>query len=280
MISVLILTKNEELDLPGCLQSVVWSNDILVLDSYSTDRTLSIASASGARTAQRSFDNYAAQRNAGLHDFGFKNPWVLILDADERVPKTLQEELVRFIESSVASAGISAGRMRRRDYLEGTWLKYSQLSPFYIRLVRPANVHYEREVNEILKVEGAIHDFVEPFDHHPFSKGMAHWLSKHNVYSSMEADLVIKSRRGEAPFSLTQALFARDFNIRRYHQKELFYRLPARPLIKFLLMYIVKLGFLDGRAGFTYARLQSFYEYMIVLKTRELEERKFTNGGT
>lgn len=279
MISVLILTKNEELDLPDCLQSVAWSDDILVLDSYSTDRTLEIATASGARTAQRSFDHYAAQRNAGLHDFGFKYPWVLILDADERVPKPLCEELLRFVESAVVNAATSAGRIRRRDYLEGTWLKYSQLSPFYIRLVRPANVHYEREVNEILKVEGAIHNFDEPFDHHPFSKGMTHWLAKHNVYSSMEANLVLKSRRGEAPFSLTKALFARDFNIRRYHQKELFYRLPARPLIKFILMYIVKLGFLDGRAGFTYARLQSFYEYMIVLKTRELEDQKFRNGG-
>jgi hypothetical protein len=89
----------------------------------------------------------------------------------------------------------------------------------------------------------------------------------------MEAQCVLDSRAGAADFSVAKALFARDFNERRRHQKELFYRVPLRPLAKFLYLYVWRRGFLDGSAGFTYAMLQAFYEYTIVLKTRELKRR-------
>ncbi len=268
MISVLILTRNEEKDLPACLQSVGWSDDVHVFDSFSTDRTCTIAEQHGAKVTQRTFDDYAAQRNAALHGLPFRHPWVLILDADERVPAALRDELMRFVHG--APPGARAARLRRRDYLYGTWLRHAQASPYYIRFVLPQYVHYERAVNEVLKVNGAIADLTQPFDHYPFSKGMRHWLDKHNVYSTLEAELSLKSRRGETPFSARRAFFSRDFNERRYHQKELFYRLPARPLIRFVYQYLLKRGFLDGRAGFTYAALQAMYEYMIVLKMREL----------
>jgi hypothetical protein len=100
---------------------------------------------------------------------------------------------------------------------------------------------------------------------------MRHWLERHNSYSTLEAMQIIQNRAAHNSFSLKQALLAKDFTERRFHQKELFYRMPARPLVKFLLLYFAKRGFLDGNAGLTYAMLQSFYEYMIVLKTRELE---------
>lgn len=269
MISVLVLTKNEEHDLPGCLESVRWSDDVHVFDSLSEDRTVALAEQFGARVTQRPFDNYAAQRNAGLHQLDFKHPWVLILDADERVPAALRDEMLAFV--GAPDPGIAACRIRRRDFLNGVWLKHAQISPYYIRLVRPQRVRYEREVNEVLKVDGGIQDLSMPFDHYPFSKGMAHWFSKHNSYSTMEAQQVLKSRAGQAPFSLWRAFFHGDFNERRYHQKQLFYRLPARPLGRFLIVYGLRLGFLDGRAGLTYAALQTIYEYMIVVKTRELE---------
>lgn len=277
MISVLILTKNEEQDLPACLDSVAWSDDVHVFDSLSSDRTVEIARVRGASVAQRVFDDFASQRNAALQGSCFRHPWTLILDADERVPPALADECRRFVER--APAGVAAARMRRRDYLSGTWLKHAQLSPFYVRLVRPERVRYEREVNEVLMVDGAIADLGEHFDHYPFSKGMAHWVAKHNLYSSMEAAQVMKSRRGENRFSVARAFFERDFNARRYHQKELFYRLPGRPLLKFLLIYVAKRAFLDGRAGFTYAMLQSLYEYLIVLKTRELAQLEDAASG-
>lgn len=270
--SVLILTKNEEQDLPDCLRSVAWSDDVHVFDSLSTDRTIDIAREAGAQVTQRPFDHYAAQRNAALHRLPFKHPWVLILDADERIPAALREEILRFL--AAPPADISACRMRRRDFLGSTWLKYSQISPYYIRLVRPHRVNYEREVNEVLRVDGGIHELSQAFDHHPFSKGMRHWLDKHNTYSSMEARCARDSREGRAPFSLAQAFFAKDFNQRRYHQKELFYRMPMRPLVKFLYVYLWRGGFLDGAGGLTYATLQSIYEYLIVLKTRELEQQQ------
>jgi glycosyltransferase involved in cell wall biosynthesis len=269
LISVLILTKNEEQDLPGCLESVAWSDDVHVFDSLSEDGTIAIAKAHGANVRQRPFDNYAAQRNAALHGLKFKHPWVLILDADERIPDALRLEMLESVK--LGADDIAAFRIRRRDFLDKTWLKRSQLSPWYIRLVRPKRVNYEREVNEILKVDGRIAGLAQPFDHYPFSKGMAHWLAKHNTYSTMEAQYIAKSRKSKPRFSIAQAFVNLDFNERRYHQKELFYRLPARPLLKFILIYLVRGGFLDGHAGLTYATLQAIYEYMIVLKTRELE---------
>ena len=269
MISVLILTKNEEKDLPGCLESVAWSDDIHVYDSLSEDATVSIARSRGARVRQRPFDNYAAQRNAALHGLNFRHSWVLILDADERIPEALSAEMLKCIKD--APEDVAAFRIRRRDFLGETWLRRSQLSPWYIRLVRPGRVHYEREVNEILKVDGRIADLAQPFDHFPFSKGMSHWIAKHNTYSTMEAQYIARSRQSKPRFSIAQAFINRDFNERRFHQKELFYRLPGRPMVKFLLIYFVRRGFFDGRAGLTYAILQSIYEYMIVLKTRELE---------
>lgn len=269
MISVLILTKNEEHDLAGCLDSVAWSDDVHVFDSLSEDATVAIARSRGAKVRQRPFDNYAAQRNAALHGLKFRHPWVLILDADERIPDALQKEMAQ--TTSIASDDVAAYRIRRRDFLDGTWLKRSQLSSWYIRLVRPERARYEREVNEILKVDGRIVELAQPFDHYPFSKGMAHWLAKHNTYSTMEAQHIVRSRGNRARFSVLQAFVNRDFNERRFHQKELFYRLPFRPLVKFILVYFFRFGFLDGRAGLTYSALQAIYEYMIVLKTRELE---------
>lgn len=269
-ISVLILTKNEAQDLPGCLRSVQWSDDVHVFDSLSTDETAQVARASGARVTQRAFDGYAAQRNAALHGLGFKHPWLLILDADERVPAASAEVMAGFVAD--APADVDACRVRRRDHFLGTWLAHAQISPYYIRLVRPARVHYEREINEVLKVEGAVRDLDAPFDHYPFSKGVRHWLDKHNLYSTMEAQHIARTRREGSPFSLRQALSARDFNVRRFHQKELFYRLPARPLLKWLYMVLARRAFLDGQAGLTYAALQAIYEYMIVVKTRELEQ--------
>lgn len=268
MISVLILTRNEESDLPQCLQSVTWCDDIHVFDSVSSDRTAAIAESAGARVTQRAFDNFAAQRNAALEQLPFKYKWVLILDADERIPRDLAAEMHLFVGE--APDRVCAARLRRRDFLYGTWLKHAQLSPYYIRLVRRGRVRYEREVNEVLKVDGAIVDLHQPFDHYPFSKGMTHWIAKHNVYSTMEAEQLLKQRQGEIKGSLRRALFDRDFNERRVHQKQIFYRMPLRPLVRFLYSYFVRGGVLDGKAGLTYALLQGFYEYFIVLKTREL----------
>ncbi|ADW67774.1 glycosyltransferase family 2 protein [Granulicella tundricola] len=266
MISVLILTKNEAQDLPGCLASVVWSDDVHVLDSHSTDATVAIAQAAGAIVTQRPFDNYAAHRNFGFQ-LPFKYPWLLILDADERPTPELSREML--LQAANAPADVSGFRLRRRDFLFNTWLKHAQLSPFYIRLVRPERSRYTRAINEVLEVEGTIAELHEPLDHFPFSKGIAHWVAKHNQYSTMEAQL-IHSQQGLTNPSLRTALRDSDFHTRRLHQKAIFYQLPGRPLIKLVYMLVVRRAILDGSAGVTYAILQSIYEYLIVLKTKEL----------
>jgi glycosyltransferase involved in cell wall biosynthesis len=269
MISILILTKNEELDLPGCLASVSWSDDIHVYDSYSTDKTVEIARTAGAKVTQRAFDNWAEHQNWGLRNIKFKYPWVFYIDADERITP----ELADSIRAAVNNPGATvAFRLRRRDFFQGRWLKHVAASSFYLRLFRPEKMRYERLVNPVSIPDGPAEEIKGYLDHFPFSKGVSHWLERHNSYSTFEAQQVLANRLSHASFSLKKALLASDFHERRYHQKEIFYRLPARPFVKFFLLYFVKRGFLDGRAGFTYATLVSIYEYMIVLKTRELSE--------
>ena len=267
-ISILILTKNEQQDLPGCLQSVSWSDDIHVYDSVSMDETVAIAAKFGATVTQRPFDNWAAHQNWGLLNIPFKHPWVFYIDADER----MTQELVQAVQAAVCSPlNKVAFRLQRRDFFMGTWLKHVQTSSFYMRLFRPENMRYERLVNPISIADGPVGDVSGYLDHFPFGKGMGHWIDRHNSYSRFEAQQIISNRAAGEGFSLVKALTAKDFHQRRYHQKELFYRLPCRPLVKFLLLYVAKRGFLDGRAGLTYAILQAVYEYFIVLKVRELQ---------
>lgn len=279
MISVLILTRNEQHDLPGALASVAWSDDIHILDSCSTDATPEIARAAGATVHTRAFDDYASQRNAGLQ-LPFRYPWVFLLDADERATPELAAEMQQVIRNLGRSAEgcspntqVSGFRLRRRDFLFGTWLRHAQISPYYIRLVRPDRSRYSRAINEVLHVDGeaqvCIRDLEHPVDHFPFNKGIAHWVAKHNVYSTMEAELIHREEGLQNP-SLRTALMDHDFHLRRRHQKALFYRLRARHVLKWAYMMFYRGALLDGRAGLVYATLQSFYEYLIVVKTEEL----------
>jgi glycosyltransferase involved in cell wall biosynthesis len=273
LISVLILTRNEQHDLPRCLESVRWSDDIQVFDSCSTDGTLEIARAAGSSIVQRQFDNWSSHQNWALANIPFRHPWVLYIDADERVTPELAISLRKAIENPGDNV---AFRIRRRDFLEDRWLKHVQTTPYYLRLFRPEKMRYERLVNPLSIPDGPVGELTGYLDHYPFSKGMTHWLERHNDYSSLESQQIMGVRIANGSFSLKQAFFSKDFNERRFHQKELFYRMPGRPLLKFILLYFGKRGFLDGHAGFTYAALQSFYEFMIVLKTIELARRRIS----
>ena len=267
-ISVLILTKNEQQDLPGCLASVAWSNDIHVYDSMSTDNTIKIAEDFGAKVTQREFDTESIHKNWGLSNIPFKHQWVYQSDADERVTPDLAKALSEFVENPGKYVAL---RVMRRDYLMGSWLKNVTPSPFNIRLFKLGSVHYERITNPVTIVAGEISDTDKYFNHYPFSKGITQWFDKHNRYSALEAGQIILNRKSGSSFSLWRALASKDANERRFHQKELYYRLTLRPVLMFILLYFVKRGFLDGRAGFTFAVLRSIYEYMIVLKVDEIQ---------
>ena len=268
-VSVLILTKNEEQNLPGCLQSVSWADEIHVYDSFSEDDTIAIARDHGALITQRVFDNWAEHQNWGLRNIAFKHPWVLYLDADERVTPALVQGIVQALEKPDSYV---AFQILRRDFFQGCALTHVQTSPYYQRLFRPEKMRYERLVNPVSLPDGPVGKVEGFLNHFPFSKGISQWLERHNSYSSFEARQIMNNRLSHSGFSLKKAVSSSDFHEKRFHQKEIFYRLPARPLVKFCLLYFLKRGFLDGKGGLTYAVLQSIYEYMIVLKTRELEQ--------
>ncbi len=270
MISVLILTRNEAQNLPACLASVAWSDDIHVLDSLSTDGTQGLAAAAGAHVTERAFDDWSSHQNWALQNLPFKHPWVFYLDADERVTPELRDSL---LQAAANPGDACAFRVQRRDFFMDTWLKHVQTSPFYLRLFRPEAMRYERLVNPVSIPSGPVGQVTGYLDHFPFSKGLDHWVERHNQYSHLEAQQIVANRAAQTGFSLRAAVFEQDFHRRRAHQKELFYRMPARPLVRFLYLYVLRGGFLDGAAGYTYARLQAFYEYLIVEKTRELERR-------
>jgi glycosyltransferase involved in cell wall biosynthesis len=270
MISILILTYNEQQDLPACLDSVAWSDDIHILDSHSTDATVAIAESRGAHVTTRTFDTYAAQRNASLQ-LPFRHPWVLVLDADERPTPALSAEMQAAVLT--VPSNVSGFRMRRRDFLWDTWLKHAQMTPFYVRLLRVGHVHYTRDVNEIVEVQGDILELQSPLDHFAFSKGITQWVAKHNGYSTKEAELLASGDAVQGA-SIRQALFAPNFHERRVAQKAIFYKLPGRPLIKWTYMMFIRGAILDGHAGIMYATLQSFYEYLIEVKSQEIQRHR------
>jgi glycosyltransferase involved in cell wall biosynthesis len=268
MISILILTKNEEQDLPGCLESVCWCDDIHLFDSFSDDNTVNLARQAGAIITQRKFDNWSAHQNWGLANISFKYPWVLYIDADERVSEELKNAILSF---DVTKEDVAACEIQRRDFAwNGVWLKHAQISPFYLRFFRPDKMRYERLVNPVSIVDGRIGKLNGFLDHYPFSKGFKYWLQRHLGYADMEAMMRMDDIGQNTSFSVWKAFFSRDFTEKRYHQKGLFYKLPGRPFIKWLYMVVWRKAFLDGSAGVTYATLQAIYEYFIVLKTKEL----------
>jgi glycosyltransferase involved in cell wall biosynthesis len=277
-VSVLILTKNEEKDLLGCLESVAWSDDIHLYDSCSEDNTVSIAQKFGAKVTQRPFDNWSSHQNWGLANIPFKYQWVFYIDADERMSKPLIAAICQAVNQSHE---YNAFRIQRRDFFMDIWLKHVQTTPYYIRLFRPEKIRYERLVNPITIVDGPVSQIDGYLDHYPFSKGVSHWLNRHNHYSTFEAQQIYENLCNKENFSFIKAFISKDFQVKRYHQKELFYRLPARSFVKFFILYFLKRGFLDGKPGLRYAILQSIYEYMIILKVDELKsldkQRSFAN---
>ncbi|HUX45420.1 MAG TPA: glycosyltransferase family 2 protein [Terracidiphilus sp.] len=267
MISILVLTLNEENNLPACLETVKWSDDIHVLDSYSSDRTVEIAKEHGARVWFRKFDSFAQHQNWALENIPFEHPWVFYLDADERVTPDLADVMRKAVQDPGEEV---AFRMHRRDFFLGTWLKHVQMTAFYDRLFRPGKMRYERLGHCISRPDGPVATLPGYLDHFPFSKGIGDWVQRHNFYSAQEAQQILLNRKSGTRLDLAALLLSTDVRERRRQLKELYYRMPFRPLIKFFYMYVIKVGFLDGRAGWTYCVLMGFYEFLIQAKTREL----------
>jgi hypothetical protein len=219
---------------------------------------------------ERRFDNYAAQRNAALTTVEYKHPWVLMVDADERVPPDLAAE----IRSTVAAAGeqVAMYRMRRKDHFLGKWLRRSSGYPSWFgRLVRLGRIRVEREVNEEYIADGRVEHLESHLHHFPFNRGIAYWFERHNRYSTMEAAAKL-GMHGQR--IVLRALFNGDPIDRRRTLKQLLYYVPFRPQIVFFYLYIVRLGILDGRAGLHFSRMRATYEMLIDLKVAESRRRQ------
>lgn len=273
MISAIILTLNEERNIVECIRTLrSWCSDIVVYDSFSTDRTIELAKKEGVRIFQRKFDNYAAQRNAALQEVSYPGEWVLMVDADERWDETIGKLLNHAItDPRYQSTDIF--HLQRKDIFLGRWLKHNIGSNTWSgRLLRRKNVSIARDINEEYHCSGA-KSYLSGcrFLHYPFSNGINWWFARHNRYSDMEAIRLMAERSEQISW---KALLGKDPILRRKTLKQFFYRMPGRPLIMFCILYFLKLGFLDGRAGFHYSALRSIYEYMITLKMMENQRRE------
>lgn len=270
-ISVLIMTLNEERNLPACLASLDWCDDIVVLDSYSTDRTVDIARAAGARVYQREHDSESGQRTYGLKEIAYKHPWVYTPDADEITPPDLRDEMMAIARDPTRPE--TAFRIRYKNMFMGRWIKHSSLYPTWItRLVRPDRVRYEREAHSRCLTDGPEGRLQSHFIHYSFNKGLTAWYEKHNRYSSSEArETVVSLGTKRMPW---RDIASAVPEVRRRALKELSMRLPFRPAARFFYMFVLRGGFLDGREGYHYCRLLAAYEYMIVIKTEELRRRQ------
>ncbi len=269
-VSIIILTLNEENNLPVCLESLSWCDDIVVFDSYSSDSTVEVAKQAGARVVQRRFDNWSAHQNWAVENIDFRYPWVWYVDADEVTPPELAEELIE--KTSDGSRPEVAFLVRRKNIFMGRELKHGGLENVWIaRLWKPNAIRWKRSVNPVPSIDGEVGHLQNYLVHHFFSKGFDGWFERHNRYSNSEAEETLKGRQDTLDW---RGLVSRDAVRRRLALKELSYRLPGRPWLKFFYMYFLRLGFLDGRPGLTYCALQSVYEYMICLKVKELRRRE------
>ncbi|MFT3807439.1 glycosyltransferase family 2 protein [Arenimonas sp.] len=270
MISVVILTMNEAANLPRCLDSIRWCDDVLVLDSGSTDATVALATSSGARVMNRRFDSFAGQRNYAMEQGELRHPWVLHLDADEVVRPELARELQAI--AGAASSPFPVYRIPSRIILRGRWLRRAGMYPAYqVRFGRREALrfvdhgHGQREVQPPDQV-GTI---AAAFDHYNFSKGVNDWFARHLRYAREEARQSWLER-GES--LRVSGLWSGDSTERRRALKRIAHRLPCRPSLRFFYSYFLRGGVLDGKAGLQYARMLATYQRFIDMNLAELRE--------
>ncbi|MEY2525603.1 MAG: hypothetical protein QOE73_374 [Verrucomicrobiota bacterium] len=275
-VSVIVPIKNEAENLPRCLASVPWADEIFVVDSHSTDQSEQIAARHGAKVVQFDFNGtWPKKKNWALENLPLKNEWVFILDADEVLPPEAQAEFANAIANAADVAGYW---INRRFMFLGRWLRHSYYPNWNLRLFRHALGRYEKlttaetksgdnEVHEHVIVQGPTKKLRCEMDHYAFPS-IEVFIEKHNRYSNWEARVAADQLLRGSSRELSNAPVER-----RRRLKMLSQRLPFRPLLRFLYIYVWQKGFLDGRDGYYFARLHAFYEFLSVAKTYELRQR-------
>jgi glycosyltransferase involved in cell wall biosynthesis len=267
MISVIILTKNEEKDLPACLNSLQWSDDVHVLDSGSTDKTIEIASRFGAHISTNPFESFGKQRNFALANLSIRYEWVLFLDADEIVTENFCSAIINAVKN--ADPEIAGYYCCWKMMLEDKWLKHCDNFPkWQFRLMKMGKAgfkdfgHGQKEDN----IKGRVEYIKEPYLHYGFSKGWFHWIERHNRYSGQEAVARLTNR---PPF---KNIFSSHGSVRNPALKSWLSRIPGWPLLRFCHAYFFNLGFIEGMPGFIYCANICWYEFQIQIKMREIRK--------
>jgi glycosyltransferase involved in cell wall biosynthesis len=278
-VSVLVPIRNEESNLPRCLASVAWADQVFVVDSQSTDASEAIARRYGAEVVQFHFNGiWPKKKNWALENLPFRHDWVLILDADEVMPPDAEAEIADVVAHD--GHGHAGYWINRRFMFMGRWLKHAYYPNWNLRLFKHRLGRYERlvigatqsgdnEVHEHILVQGTTGRLRCEMDHYAFAS-IDVFVEKHNRYSNWEARLELEEGLEQTRFATPQAAPVR---LRRT-LKRIVRRMPFRPLLRFLYVYIFQAGFLDGREGYIFARLHGVYEFLALAKAAELRAQR------
>lgn len=276
-VTVIIPTLNEQLHIERAVRGALPLGPVFVVDSLSTDRTREVAEAAGAVVVQNRWEGYARQKNWALDNLAISTDWILFLDADEMISPQLQAALLQ-----ATAGGFDAWYLPRSNIVLGKLLKHVWWYPDYqLRLFRKGFARYEeRTVHEHMLTTGRVGYLDVPLVHENL-KGVSAFLERHRRYAELEAREIYRSLResagqehgGGLGAGFRDAVLAmRDRTARRrFVKQQVWYRIPCRPAVRFLWLYLVRRGFLDGRHGLVYAQLIAAYEAMIDAYLLELE---------
>ncbi len=274
-LSVLVPVKNEAENLGACLASISFADEIVVVDSGSTDATTEIASGFGAQVVQFHWNGkFPRKKNWALENIPWRNEWVLIIDADERITTELQQQ----IEKAIASAELDGWYLNRRFWFLGGWINHCGYFPSWnLRLFRHQKGRYERidadagsgdnEVHEHVLLNGRAGYLHSPMEHYAFPS-VAIFIEKHNRYSNWEAAVRDKVLRRGGSEQLRAKLFGSQLERKRW-LKSCALRMPFRSTLRFIYHYIFRQGFRDGYRGWVLCRLLAWYEFVSDVKARE-----------
>jgi len=266
-ITALIITKDEAVNIADCVRSLSWIPDIVILDSFSQDDTIKIAKSlrPDIRVYEHKFSTPAQQYNWGIQNTEIQNKWILIIDADERCSDALAVEIQ---QKTAEYPGYAGFYLSNKNYFMGKPITHASMFPSWqFRLVNKGKGRLV-EFGHGSKVitEGTVGYIYEPINHFSFNKGISAWIDKHNRYSSWEAEAIAQNTL-KATFSWE---IFKDRNARKIFFRGILANIPLRPLVLFFFRYIIRAGFLDGKAGFLYCILMATYEFQIMLKVMEI----------
>src|SRR3954464_7718615 len=269
-VDVLIQTFNEEENLAHTLASLKgWVRHVFIVDSGSTDRTMVIAKEFGATVVQHAWEGYAAQKNWALDNLPFESSWILILDADESVSDPLRAEIEGLVAKPIDSVHEAGYFLNRVFIFMGRQIRHCGYFPSWnLRLFKRGKARYEqRMVHEHMLVDGST-GYLKPLLLHEDRRGLEHFFAKHNRYSTLEAREIFESPE---PFPGVAKFFSDRVVRRRFLKSRVLPYMPLPWTGRLIYMYFIRLGFLDGRAGWTLSNFISSYEFFIQTKYQELK---------